>query len=529
MSEFSRRDFLRNSIALGSGLALAGGLLSACGDREAASAGAAAAKGGLPQTGGTVRFGLIEGAQAGNLDAHKPLGNSGSFRGWALYSKLWEWDLNAHPQLALAESAEVNSDGTEWVIRLKKGLEFHHGKTITADDVIFSLRRLTDPVLASPYGSAYLYSLQRDGIKKLDDRTVRIPFAKGNGIAALPELWMSWGGIVPTDYHPVTNVIGAGPYRLKSFTPGQRSVFTRFENYYKPGQPYFQEVEMLDFGDQISRLQALQAGQIDIANGITQEQLPFLQKDPRFQVISSETDAWQGFSMNLEKAPFNDLRVRQAFRLLVNREELVQRVLYGHGRIANDLYSFSDPTFNHDIPQRKQDVAEAKRLLKEAGYGNGLEVELVTIPGPGANAGLVLAQQAKAAGVTIKVKLVDNSVFTGPNRNNWNFSTISGVSRPFLLTVQQHDGPHSANNKSNFKDPRFGELVLAAQAEPDVQKRKVLVGEAQKIQHEIGGLLIWGYSNVLDSTVTAINGITPDRTGFATWRTDRIWRGQGKA
>src|SRR5690606_20102929 len=173
----------------------------------------------IPQPGGKIRIGVISGNQIGNLDAHKPLGGGGaSFRGWALYSKLWEWNLDANPGLGLAESAEVNKDGTEWIIRLQKGLEFHHGKSITADDVIFSLLRLTDPQLASPY-AAYLYSLERNNIRKLDDLTVSIPFAKDRGFIALPECWMSWGGIVPTDYDPVTNVVGAGPYRLKSFTP----------------------------------------------------------------------------------------------------------------------------------------------------------------------------------------------------------------------------------------------------------------------------------------------------------------------
>ena len=513
---------MRAGAVTGGGLLL-GGLLPGCSDE--ANVPAAAAPGdatGAPKRGGTVRFGVIEGNQAGNLDAHKPVG-SGAFRGWALYSKLWEWGLDARPTLALAEEAEVNADGTEWTIRLHKDLEFHHGKTISADDVIFSLLRLTDPQLASPY-AGYLYSLQRDGVKKLDERTVRIPFAQGAGLIALAECWMSWGGIVPTDYDPVSNVVGAGPYRLKSFTPGQRSVFTRFDNYFKSGQPYFDEVEILDFSDQTGRLQALQAGQIDIAPNLTYEQLPFLKSDPRFEIVSSETDAWQSFDMNLEKAPFDDPRVRRAFRLIADRDELVARVLQGQGRVANDLYSPGDPAFNHDIPQRRQDLAEATRLLKEAGHGNGLEVELVTSGGPGANAALVFAQQAKKVGVNVVVKKVDASIFSGPKRNDWTFSAGGAVSRPFLLTVQQHDGPRAVGNKTHFRDARFGELITAALQQPDLARRSALIHEAQRIQHDSGGLLIWGYSNVLDAVSKDIGGVTPDRTGFAGWRTDRVWR-----
>lgn len=526
MTEFSRRKFLQHSLTLGGGV-IGAGFLAGCDTASDTgsliSASSQSIINLLPKRGGSIRFGVISGNQVGNLDAHKPTGGGAPFRGWALYSKLWEWNLDAQPGLALAESTEVNKDGTEWIIRLHKGLEFHHGKTITADDVIFSLLRLTDPELASPY-AGYLYSLDRNNVKKLDDLTVRIPFQEGRGLVALAECWMSWGGIVPTDYHPINNIIGAGPYRLKNFTPGQRSVFTRFENYYKPDQPYADEIEIIDFLDQTSRLQALQSGQIDIATGIAQEHLPFINQDARFALTVSPTDAWQSFDMNLERPPFNDARVRKAFRLIANREELVARVLQGRGRVANDIYGETDPTYNHNIPQRKQNIEEAKRLLAEAGYADGLEVELVTTTGAALNSAVVFSQQAKAAGVTIQVKQVDPSIFSGPKRNDWTFSTGGGVSRPILLTVQQHDGPRAVGNKTHFRDERFGELITQALQQPDLESRKLLIHEAQQIQHDIGGMLIWGYADVLDVATRQIGGIEPDRSGFAGWRTDKVWR-----
>jgi len=523
MAGQSRRSFLSRGALLSGGLMLGPGFLAACSDNDARN-GVSAHQ--TPRSGGNARLAVIAGSQTGDLDAHKPLG-TGSFRGWALYSKLWEWSRDAIPGLGLAEFTEVNDDATEWTIRLKKGLEFHHGKTVTAEDLIFSLRRLTDPVLNSPYGRPYLYSLLRDGIRQLDPLTVSIPFEKGNGLAALPELWMSWGGIVPTDYHPVTNVIGAGPYRLKSFTPGQRSVFTRFENYYKPDQPYLDSVEIIDLADPIARLNAMQTGQVEVAPTIAFEQLGFFNSSDDFEVVSSETDAWQGFAMNLSKAPFDDPRVRQAFRLIADRKELVERVLHGQGRVANDIYSPSDPTFNHGIPQRKRDIAEARSLLRSAGHGGGLTVELVTTSGAGGNSAIVFAEQAREAGVTVKVKLVDNSIFTGPNKNDWTFSTTSGVSRPFLLTLHQHDGPRSASNKTHFGDPEFTRLVSAASTQPDIDLRRDLVGKAQQIQHERGGLLIWGFVNNQDAVSRRIGGVTPDRTAFSAWRTDSLWRRDG--
>lgn len=160
MNKITRRELIKQT-GLGVG-AFAAISLIGCSKPDSSSsesATAATPQNDTPKKGGVIKIGVINGNQAGNLDAHKPIGMSSAFRGWPLYAKLWEWGRDIQPKLALAEFAEPNNDGTKWTIRLKKGLEFHHGKTITADDVIFSLRRLTDPKLASPF-AAYLYSLQ---------------------------------------------------------------------------------------------------------------------------------------------------------------------------------------------------------------------------------------------------------------------------------------------------------------------------------------------------------------------------------
>lgn len=515
---FGRRRFLGGSLALG-GLAIGGGLLGGCGDSSAPAAAAGASSG--PRTGGRLRLGIIDGSQSGNLDAHKPVG-SGIVRGFALYSKLWEWDDNMLPRLALAEEAEVSADGKVWTLRLHKGLEFHHGKTIDADDLLFSVRRLTDPQLASPY-AALLHWIDRDNLEKLDERTIRLRFKDGAGFVPLPETWVNFGGIVPVDYHPVTNPVGAGPYKVKSFNPGQRSLFTRFENYYKSSRPYADELEIIEFKDQTARLAALQAGQIDMANALASEHLRLIEADPRLQVLTSVTGNWLSFDMNTQKAPFGDPRVRQAFRLLADREELVARVLNGQGRVANDLYAPNDPTFDTSIPARPHDLEQAKTLLREAGQEN-LKLELVAEQDNVAVASaLVFAEQAKRAGVEINVRQVDSATFNGPQHTEWTFSTGGSIGAPFLTCALHADAPVSVANKTHFDDPRFSELFLQALAEPDVEKRKPLVHEAQRIQYERGGLLVWGYANLLDGFSSRVGGAAAEKTLFPTWRFDQLW------
>jgi peptide/nickel transport system substrate-binding protein len=221
-----RRRFLLTGTA-----ALGASLLAGCGRDDTPASTAAAASAGAddtPRRGGRLRLGIIDGDQAGNLDVHKPSSTGSIIRGFALYSKLWEWTPDMTPTLALAEEAEVSPDATHWTLRLRPGLEFHHGKTISADDVVFSILRLTDPELASPY-AGLVSAVDRSRVVKLDERTVRVHFKEGRGFVPLPDTWVNFGGIVPTDYHPVTNPVGAGPYRLKEFLPGRRSLFVRFD------------------------------------------------------------------------------------------------------------------------------------------------------------------------------------------------------------------------------------------------------------------------------------------------------------
>ncbi|MGE4303671.1 MAG: ABC transporter substrate-binding protein [Novosphingobium sp.] len=481
MLDLSRRGLLGAALLGGTGLMLGG-----CGRAPAPPASP------KPRYGGRLRLGIVDGDRSGNLDAHKPIGLGSTIRGFALYDKLWEWSSEMTPLLSLAEEAEVSRDARFWTIRLKQGLEFHHGKTIDADDVIFSIRRLTDPELASPFGSL-VRPVDRDQIAKLDNRTVRLVIRDGDGFVALPQTWVNFGGIVPQDYHPVTNPVGAGPYKIVSpgdYVPGQRALFRRFENYHKPGRPYAEELEIIEFKDQTARFAALLAGQIDVANSILPEHAATLANASSVKLVRSPTNSWHSFDMNINAEPFRDVRVRQAFRLLVDRQDMVERVLHGEGRIANDLYSPQDPCFAHHIPQRQHDPEEARSLLKAAGYEK-LKLEVVSSPFATTSA-LAFAEQAKRVGIAMSVRKVDMPTFTGPDRTKWAFSTGGpmGSGMPgldYLGTALSVDAPTAANNKTHFNNPEFARRFDAALAEPDVNARRPLLHAAQQIQHEQGG------------------------------------------
>ena len=165
----------------------------------------------------------------------------------------------------------------------------------------------------------------------------------------------------------------------ESFTPGQQSVFKKFPNYWQSGRPYVDQLTIIDFTDDTARVNALLGGQVDAIDNLPTGQIAQVQGNSQLKVLISHTGQWQPFTMRVDQAPFNDVRVRQAMRLIVDRPQMVEQVLSGQGRIANDMYAPFDPGYPTHLPQRHQDLEQAKSLLKAAGHA-GLTVQLTTAP-----------------------------------------------------------------------------------------------------------------------------------------------------
>ena len=353
--------------------------------------------------------------------------------------------------MLLAESIEPGKTPKTWDVRLKPDLTFHNGKPVTADDVIFSLRRITDPK-DPKVGAASIGYIDRAGLKKMDDLTVRIPLQFAN--SGFPDdLGQYFNSIVPTDYDP-ENPVGTGPFKYESFTPGEQSKFVKNPDYWESGKPYADELVIIDFTEDTARVNALLGGQVDAITTLPASQIANVQANPSFKVLISETGAWQPFTMRVDAAPFDDNRVRQAMRLIVDRQQMVDQVLSGQGRIANDLYAPYDPDYASELPQREQDLEQAKSLLKQAGQ-EGLTVELVTAPvfQGIVEAAQVFAEQAKGAGVNVKLRKVDSGTFYGDNYLKWPFAQDFWATRVYLAQVAQGDLPESPFNETHWQGP----------------------------------------------------------------------------
>jgi peptide/nickel transport system substrate-binding protein len=303
----------------------------------------------------------------------------------------------------------------------------------------------------------------------------------------------------------------------KSFTAGQQSEFEKYPDYHEDGKPYVDSLTIIDFPDAEARTNALLGGQVDVIDNLPAAQLQNVKANPNLRVISSETGAWQPFTMRVDQAPFDDNRVRQAFRLIVDREQMVQQVLSGQGSVANDLYARYDPAYASDLPQRQQDLEQAKSLLKQAGR-EGLKVELVTAPvfQGIVEAAQVFAQQAKGAGVDVKVRRVDSGTFYGDNYLSWTFAQDFWASRVYLSQVAQGDLPESPFNETHWPgdNKKFLDLIQQARAETDEAKRTDILHECQTMQYEEGGYIIPYFSNIIDAYSAKLGGFVEAKCGF---------------
>jgi peptide/nickel transport system substrate-binding protein len=519
----TRKQLLR---AAGAGLATLGsaGLLSACGATSSTSFSNAAAIAGPPRRGGNLIVGLSGGTSADSLN---PLGSvtmTDFGRTYQLFDELISFDSTFKPQLALAEEVTPNRDATEWTIRVRPDVTFHDGKPLTADDVIYTLRRIHNPKSPGAGASAIL-SVDSKNLRKLDKLTVRVP-CKAPFSTFRDTLPAYNYRIVPVGFDPLKPV-GTGPFRFESFTPGEQSVFTRNPEYWREGLPHVDQVTIVDYPDETSLINALISGQADLIAPLSPVSVGFLQAGGGIARVYPSGE-WLPFTMRVDQPPFDDVRVRQAMRLIVDRHQMRDVVFSGHGALGNDIFSLGDVDYDTAIPQREQDIPRAKSLLKAAGRADDT-FELVTSPiAQGTvNAAQVLAQQATSAGVRVNLRQITTTEFFGPGYLKWGFSQDFWNGNPYYPQVAICTVPTAPYNETHFADRRYQRLYHEGLATVDPVKRKAIARELQLIDHEQGGYIIPFFAPGVDGYSTKVGGIVPVTLGsglpFNTFDLKHLW------
>jgi peptide/nickel transport system substrate-binding protein len=487
----------------------------------------------LAKRGGTLRVGLSDGSSKDHVNPYNAQTQADMCRVAQIYETLLEFSPTYKARPLLAESVTGSSGARVWTIRLRRGIAFHNGKSLTAQDLAYTFQYVLDPQSPAPVAGK-LVGLTRDNVKVLDARTVQLTFprplsivpqifaeAGSNALRVVPNGWT-----LPTEF-TAANTVGTGPFKFQSLTPGQNSVFVRNDNYWRTDRPYLDRVDMIDLSDATALVNALISGQIDTAAHVPASLARLVSGHNNLALIESPTGAWPAIYMQMNLKPFTDVRVRQAFRLFPDRPQMIKNVLSGHGTIGNDLYGRFDPDYAKDLPQRHQDIEQAKFLLKKAGQSD-LRMEFIQNQFDSSNSGSAQAfvKYAKQAGVRLKIRPVDNATFLSKYYLKTPLSQDFWGNRGYLLQALNWL-PGAPYNTTHWRNKRWNKLVLQALQTVDPKKRHELMHEAQKIEWTSGTYVVWGFPNVLDAHNKNVHGLVRDVSGwsFNTFRLRDVWLG----
>ncbi|MBN9798844.1 ABC transporter substrate-binding protein [Pseudonocardia alni] len=495
---FSRRRLLGGAAGLAAAAVLAG-----CGGP------ATAREAGAPRRGGVLRVGVTGGGSSDSLDPHSPATNPDIARVVSLYEPLVRWDDDYTLQPAVAASVRPDPGARSWTATIRPGITFHDGRPVTPDDVVATFRRITDP--ADPKSGAAQLETLTDVVVVGDDR---VRFVLSEPGPVFDQYLAEYScGIVPADFS-VDRPVGTGAFRFESFSPGQQSAFVRHDGYWRPDQPWVDRLELINFSEEDARINALLSGQVDAIDQVPLSLTQVVGAYDSISLLTAETGSWLPFTMRVDVEPFDDVRVRQALRLATGRGEMVAQVLSGQGVAAGDLYGRFDPDYLD--PRREQDLERARDLLAAAGKPN-LSLELVTSPiqAGSVESAQVLVTQARAAGIDIGLRRVDTSTFFSDQYLQWEFAQSFWNTRNYLPQAGSSSLPDSPFNETHWNDAEYIRIVRRARAEVDTARRGELVRQAQRIEYDRGGYLIWGFPNRVDAHQTYVGGLTPSRTGLS--------------
>lgn len=408
----------------------------------------------------------------------------------------------------LATEWSANADGSVWTFKLRPNVKFHDGSDLTAKDVIFSFERLFNPEKPSP-SAAWLTAIDPKKIKAIDDLTVE--FTLNEQIVEFPDL-IAFSKIVKagqTNDQVHTTGIGTGAFKVDRYVPGEEpSVFVKHAQYWQEGKPYIDKVEFRSVPEESARIAALISGQVDLFYELPLTALKRLEEDKNVVLQSAKTPFWVGLAAWADTKPFDNPKVREALKLVVNREQLLKGVLGGHGSIADDQPVAPWVKFGLQDEPKKQDIAKAKQLLAEAGYPDGVDVELYT---SAVRSGLVefaTIYQAQAAQAGIRVKIVQ-----APAEDYWSNVWLK---KPFIVTCWSGKGADAALsrpflsdaewNETHWKNKQFDEYIFEARRTLDETKRGELYKKAQELVRDDGGAIIALFSDAVGATRSNIKG-----------------------
>lgn len=482
--KISRRNFMQVALAAGLSASIAEGLFA-----RAAKASA--------KPGGSFRVAVGSGATTDTLDPATFPDTFNSLYGWALRSSLTEVTATGEVVGDVAESFEASPDAKTWVFTLRKGVEFHNGKSVEAADVVASINHHRSDDSKSSAKS--LLKAVKD-VKADGKGSVVVTLESGN--ADFPYVMADYHLLVMPSADGKTDWqsgIGTGPYSMTAFQPGITGKGKRFGNYH--GTTYFEDIEVLSMVDVTARTNALLSGEVHYIDRPDLKTADQLLATPNMKLSEVAGFAHYVAPMNCTMAPFNDKNVRLALKYAIDREDIVKKVLLGHGSAGNDNPIAPGVPFSVNLATKHSyDPDKARFYLKKAGMSS-LKVELSAADAAFAgalDAAQLMAASAKSAGIDIAVLREPNDSYWDNVwlKKPWCMSYWSGRPTADLMFTTGY-AADAAWNDTSWKNARFNELLVAARSELDRAKRAAMYAEMQELVAEDGGVIVLMFYNYM--------------------------------
>jgi peptide/nickel transport system substrate-binding protein len=400
----------------------------------------------------------------------------------------------------LAEAWKVSDDLLSYTFTLRPNARWQNtpplnGRAVTAQDVVWSYERF---VKVSPEKARFDYV---DGAVAPDDRTVIFKlkdlYAPFENAIGAPYFWILPKEIVDQDGDASKRVVGSGPFIFDKYESGVGFFGHKNPTYHRKGEPHVDEIQMLIIPDQATRMAGLRAKELDGAEVEQQDLEPLKQSNPEMQVVEVEFNNNVNIYWKVNKPPFDDVRVRQAFAMAINRDEMIATVFNGRGNWNTSMpWALREwwldprgPDFGPNAKYFKYDPAEARKLLAAAGYPNGMQIDLVSTPGYGQRVIQqveVVQQGLKSAGVTANIKMQEyssyisttflgkfdggNMIVVGP-QGNFN------EPHEFLFLLYHPKGPRNA---SDVNDPKLTQMIERQMRTLEKADRKQQIHDIQR-------------------------------------------------
>ena len=460
-----------------------------------------------PKKGGTLRLGMEGGSASDSLDPRTYADSIPISYSLMFWNQLVEIDAKGNATPELAESWESKPGAAEWIFNIRKGITFTSGKTLDADDVIYSINMHRGETKSPAKGILEPIT----DIKKLGSHQIQITMKSGN--ADLPFVLSDYHLlIVPNGTTDFSKPDGTGAYTLVEWTPGVRILAKRKPgNYWKTGRGNFDNIELRYIGDSAIRTQALLTGQVDAVNRLNPKTVALLSKNKDINITRTKgTGNRYGFVALLDTDPYKSHDLMLALKYGIDRQKIIDNVFSGYASMGNDqTVGPADRFYNAALKAKTFDADKAAFHFKKAGVSMPLEVQVSDGCYSGAvDSGVMYQESLKKAGINIDVKRVSGDGYWDNVWMKAPFCSVFWGNRPTAdLQISTQFLGGGAWNDTHFKSAAMDKLVISARIELNEGKRREMYAEAQRIISEDAGMVCFAVGDQMDGGSKKLMGL----------------------